>query len=52
MPNGFATPNSIFRLALQLKKMGEKKSGIFLKLLQSWRGVRNYPLVRYWKDKN
>jgi hypothetical protein len=30
---GFATPSRIFRLAFELKKMGEKKSAIFLKLL-------------------
>ncbi len=47
MLNGFATPSRIFGLAFRLKKSGEKKSGIFLNVLQSWRGVRNYPLLRY-----
>jgi hypothetical protein len=46
MLNGFPFPSRIFSLALQLNKIAEKKSGIFLKLLQSWRGVRNYPFVR------
>jgi len=32
---GFATPSRIFGLAFKLKKCGEKKSGIFLNLLQS-----------------
>jgi hypothetical protein len=35
MPNGFATPSRIFGLAFKLKKNYEKKSGIFLNLLQS-----------------
>ncbi len=30
----------------------EKKSGISLNLLQSWRGVRNYPLLRFLTDKD
>jgi hypothetical protein len=32
---GFVIPSRIFGLAFQLKKCGEKKSGIFLNLLQS-----------------
>jgi hypothetical protein len=35
MLNGFATTSRIFGLAFWLKKSGEKKSGIFLNLLQS-----------------
>jgi hypothetical protein len=35
MLNGFATPSRIFGLAFKLKKVSEKKSGIFLNLLQS-----------------
>ncbi len=46
MLNDFAPPSRIFGLAFKLKKSSEKKSGIFLNLLQSWRGVRNYPLLR------
>jgi hypothetical protein len=34
MLNGFATPSRIFGLAFRLKKYSEKKSGIFLNLLQ------------------
>jgi hypothetical protein len=33
MLNGFASPSRIFRLAFELKKIGEKKSAVFLKLL-------------------
>jgi hypothetical protein len=35
MLNGFATPSRIFGLVFKLKKGSEKKSGIFLNLLQS-----------------
>jgi hypothetical protein len=35
MLNGFATPSRIFGLAFRLKQSGEKKSGIFLNVLQS-----------------
>jgi hypothetical protein len=35
MLNGFAAPSRIFGLAFKLKKGSEKKSGIFLNLLQS-----------------
>jgi hypothetical protein len=35
MLNGIATPYRIFGLAFRLKKSDEKKSGIFLNLLQS-----------------
>jgi hypothetical protein len=35
MLNGFAPPCRIFGLAFELKKSFEKKSGIFLNLLQS-----------------
>jgi hypothetical protein len=31
MKNGFASPSRIFGLAFELKRMAEKKSGIFLK---------------------
>ncbi len=40
--NGFAAPSNL--LAFKHKIMGEKSSCI-LKLLQNWRGLRNYPLV-------
>ena len=35
MLNGFATPSRIFGLGFRLKQSGEKKSGIFLNVLQS-----------------
>jgi len=47
MLNDFAAPCGVFRLTSQLKKAVLKKLGIVLKSLQSWRGVRNYPFLRY-----
>jgi hypothetical protein len=35
MLNGLVTPSRTFGLAFKLKKTGEKKSGIFLNVLQS-----------------
>jgi hypothetical protein len=35
MLNGLVTPSRIIGLAFKLKKTGEKKSGIFLNVLQS-----------------
>ena len=47
MLNAFAAPSGVFRLTPQLKKTVLKKLGTVLKSLQSWRGVRNYPFLRY-----
>ena len=49
MLNGFAAPSGVFRLAPQLEKTDLKKLGTVLKSLQSWRGVQNYPFLRYYK---
>jgi len=48
MLNDFAALNGGFRFTPQLKQLFKKKLGIVLKSLQSWRGVRNYPFLRYF----